>query len=89
MPPKKSIPLVEVWNGMTVKELAISAKRNIDDVLDVLHFMSKGRVYNKDHVLTTGFLISNIVKRLGGKVKLVKKDLKQENELQFNHNAKQ
>lgn len=68
----KSLPVIEVWDKMTVKELADSAKRDINDVLDVLYYINKKCTYKKNSILTMP-LLTNIVKYLGGKHKLSKK----------------
>lgn len=73
--PKRSTkvvkPLVEVWSDMTVKELAASAQRDVDDVLDALYIVDKGATYEQNHVLQDFTVINETVKKLGAKVKTV------------------
>ncbi|XP_076665944.1 mitochondrial translation initiation factor 2 isoform X2 [Andrena cerasifolii] len=64
-------PIVEVWNDMTVKDLAASAQRDIDDVLDVLYIVDKGAMYEQNNVLQDFTVINETVKKLGAKVKTV------------------
>lgn len=75
----KSLPVIEVWDKMTVKELADSAKRDINDVLDVLYFINKKFTYKENSILTTMPLLTNIVKYLGGKHKFISKKIKETN----------
>ena len=64
-------PAVEVWNDMTVKDLAVSAQRDIDDVLDALYFVNKGATYEQNNVLQDLTMINQAVKKLGAKTKTV------------------
>lgn len=73
---KKSLPIVETWNNMTVQELANSAKRNVEDILDVLYFESRNNTHTKNSILTDGHLIHKVIQRLGAKSKLVSKCIK-------------
>lgn len=75
----KSLPIIEIWNNMTVKELADSAKRDINDVLDVLYFINKKFPYEKNSILTSMPLLTNVVKYLGGKHKFISKKIKETN----------
>nr|XP_033194985.1 translation initiation factor IF-2, mitochondrial [Bombus vancouverensis nearcticus] len=70
---KKSFPVIEVWENMTVKELANSAKRDINDILDVLHIVSGKNIYNRNSILSGGQLISSIIKKLGAKSRIISK----------------
>ncbi|XP_043254682.1 translation initiation factor IF-2, mitochondrial isoform X1 [Colletes gigas] len=67
---KKSL-LIEVWKPMTVKQLADSAKRDIEDVLEVLCLENTRTSYVADTFLTSFELISNVVRKLGGNPKLI------------------
>ncbi|CAD1469252.1 unnamed protein product, partial [Heterotrigona itama] len=69
---KKSFPIVETWNDMTVQELANSAKRDVEDVLDALYFESCSNTYTTNN----GHLIHKVVQRLGAKSKLILKCVK-------------
>ncbi|XP_016911875.1 translation initiation factor IF-2, mitochondrial isoform X2 [Apis cerana] len=73
----KSLPVIEVWNKMTVKELADSAKRDINDVLNILYFINKNIKYEENSILTTMPLLTNVVKYLGGKHKFISKKIKE------------
>lgn len=75
---KKSHPVIEVWENMTVKELADSAKRNINDVLDVLHIVNDRNIYDKNSILSDGHLLSTITKKLGAKSKIISKQTSNE-----------
>ena len=70
---KKSLPVIETWNDMTVQELANSAKRDIEDVLDALYFESRNNTHTKNSILTDRQLIHKVVQRLGAKSKLISK----------------
>ncbi|KOC59717.1 Translation initiation factor IF-2, mitochondrial [Habropoda laboriosa] len=70
---KKSVPVVEVWNEMTIQELANSAKRDINDVLDAVYINSKENNYNENSILTIGPLLTKIVRSLGAKPQPVSK----------------
>lgn len=72
----KSLPVIEIWDQMTVKELANSAKRDINDVLNVLYFINKNDKYEENTILTTMPLLTNVVKYLGGKHKFISKKIK-------------
>lgn len=72
----KSLPVIEIWDQMTVKELANSAKRDINDVLNVLYFINKNDKYEENTILTTMPLLINVVKYLGGKHKFISKKIK-------------
>lgn len=61
---------------MTVQELANSAKRNVEDILDVLYFESRNNTHTKNSILTDGHLIHKVIQRLGAKSKLVSKCIK-------------
>lgn len=73
---KKSLPIVEIWNNMTVQELANSAKRDVEDVLDALYFESRSDTHTKNSILTDGHLLHKVVQKLGAKSKLVPKCIK-------------
>ena len=70
---KKSLPVIEVWENMTIKELAKSAKRDINDVLDVVRIVSGKDIYDKNSILSSGHLISTITKKLGANSKIISK----------------
>lgn len=76
---RKSLPVVDVWENMTVKELAKSAKRNINDILDVLYIVSDKDIYNRNSILSDGQLISSIIKKLGAKSKIISKQTSNKN----------
>ncbi|CAK9813948.1 Translation initiation factor IF-2, mitochondrial [Anthophora quadrimaculata] len=73
---KQNVSIVEVWNNMTVKELAMSAKRDINDVLDILHILNRNQICNKNTILTLGPLLTRAVRGLGAKPKIVAKQVK-------------
>lgn len=70
---KKSLPVIEVWENMTVQELANSAKRDINDVLNAVYIVSGKNIYDKNSTLSGGHLISTIIKKLGAKSKIIPK----------------
>lgn len=74
---KKSLPLIEVWTKMTVKELADSATRDVGDVLELLHLQNKGMKFHENSSLMDRTLISKVVKGLGGKAKIVPREVEQ------------
>ncbi|CAK9822420.1 Translation initiation factor IF-2, mitochondrial [Anthophora retusa] len=79
---KQHVPIIQVWNNMTVTELAMSAKRDINDVLDILHILNKDQICNENSVLTLGPLLSRVVRGLGAKPKKVAKQDKKGEVLQ-------
>ncbi|XP_076234904.1 mitochondrial translation initiation factor 2 isoform X2 [Calliopsis andreniformis] len=68
---KKSLPLIQVWENMTVTELATSANRNIDDVLDALHIAHRGAHYRKNNIITNKIIMYDVVKKLGCRAKTI------------------
>ncbi|XP_014226566.1 translation initiation factor IF-2, mitochondrial [Trichogramma pretiosum] len=68
---KPDRPSVEVWKNMTVKELATSAGRPLDDILDALHITNKNFPFKRDTILEDPSIIHETVKKLGAKVRVV------------------
>ncbi|XP_078041067.1 mitochondrial translation initiation factor 2 [Augochlora pura] len=68
---KKTVPIVEVWKNMTVRELANSSKRDIEQIMNVLNMMNVGTYNNPDSVLVNFSLICDVVKKIGCKTKNV------------------
>lgn len=60
---------------MTVQELANSAKRNVEDILDALYFESCNNTHTKNSILKDD-LIRKVIQRLGAKSKFVSKCIK-------------
>ncbi|XP_053986252.1 translation initiation factor IF-2, mitochondrial [Hylaeus volcanicus] len=67
---KKKVPFVEVWKDMTVKELAVSANRDIKDIMYALYLFDKEQKYYRDSVLNLK-LVHSVVKKLGALSKVV------------------
>ncbi|CAK9808198.1 Translation initiation factor IF-2, mitochondrial [Anthophora plagiata] len=75
---KNTLPTIEVWNNMTVKELANSANRDINDIIDIFSILNKTQFYNNNTVLTLDPLFTRAIRGLGAKAKIVTKRDKQQ-----------
>lgn len=60
---KRSLRKVDVWQGMTVQELAESSGRDINDVLDAILIRTRYQLFLND-VLKDRSIISNCLKDL-------------------------
>lgn len=69
--PKKNLPVIDIWNRMTVSELATSAGRNIDDVMDAIFVCDSSGHYNKNTVVEDPNVLYNAVRKLGAKFKVI------------------
>lgn len=69
--PKKNLPVVDIWNRMTVSELATSAERNIDDVMDAIFLCDSFGHYNKNTIVEDSNVLYNAVRKLGAKFKVI------------------
>ncbi|XP_018045855.1 PREDICTED: translation initiation factor IF-2, mitochondrial isoform X2 [Atta colombica] len=69
--PKKRLPVVDVWNQMTVSELAASAKRDINDVMDAISLSDSFKRYNRNTIIEDPNILYNAVRKLGAKFKVI------------------
>ncbi|XP_076762732.1 mitochondrial translation initiation factor 2 isoform X2 [Xylocopa sonorina] len=74
---KKSLPLIKVWKEMTVQELADSAMRDVSDVLELLHLQNRQMIFKENSILIDIMLISRVARGLGGKAKVVPKEIEE------------
>ncbi|KAM0728749.1 Translation initiation factor IF-2, mitochondrial [Formica fusca] len=70
---KKKLPVVDIWNRMTVSELARSAKRDIDDIFEAIFMSDSVRRYNKDTVIEDQNVLHAAVRKLGAKFRVISK----------------
>ncbi|XP_014218516.1 translation initiation factor IF-2, mitochondrial [Copidosoma floridanum] len=68
---KKIVPVIDVWRNMTVKDLAASAGRPIDDILDALFFVDNETAYDGDSIFEDPQMVYETVKKLGAKYKVI------------------
>ncbi|XP_001600208.1 translation initiation factor IF-2, mitochondrial [Nasonia vitripennis] len=68
---KKKSEIISVWRNMTVKELAASAGRPIDEILDALFFVDNQNVYDQKSIFSDLPVLYETVKKLGAKVKVI------------------
>ncbi|XP_018360625.1 PREDICTED: translation initiation factor IF-2, mitochondrial isoform X2 [Trachymyrmex cornetzi] len=81
--PKKRLPVVDIWNQMTVSELAASSGRDISDVMDAISLSDSFRRYNKNTIVEDPNILYNAVRKLGAKFKVISRpDSKIENNTQ-------
>ncbi|XP_011251164.2 translation initiation factor IF-2, mitochondrial isoform X1 [Camponotus floridanus] len=71
--PKKKLPVVDVWSRMTVSELAESAEKNIDDILEAIFMSDSVRNYNKNTVIEDQNVLYSAVRKLGAKFRVISK----------------
>ncbi|OXU17644.1 hypothetical protein TSAR_000745 [Trichomalopsis sarcophagae] len=69
--PKNKREIISVWRNMTVKELAVSAGRPIDEILDALFFVDNQNVYDQKSIFSDLPVLYETVKKLGAKVKII------------------
>ncbi|XP_011630963.1 translation initiation factor IF-2, mitochondrial isoform X2 [Pogonomyrmex barbatus] len=69
--PKKKLPVVDIWNRMTVSELAISAGRDINDVLDAFCLSDPLQRYNQNTIIEDPNILHDVVRKLGAKFRVV------------------
>jgi len=62
---------VNTWSRMTVSELAISAGRDINDVIDAISLSDPLERYNKDTIIENPKVLYNAVRKLGAKFKVI------------------
>ncbi|XP_070160540.1 mitochondrial translation initiation factor 2 [Polyergus mexicanus] len=70
---KKKLPVVDIWNRMTVSELARSAKRDIDDIFEAIFMSDSIRRYDKDTVIEDQNVLYSAVRKLGAKFRVISK----------------
>ncbi|TGZ53879.1 mitochondrial translation initiation factor 2 isoform X1 [Temnothorax longispinosus] len=69
--PKAKLPVVDIWNRMTVSELATSTERNIDDVMEAISLTDSVGHYNKNTVVEDPNVLYKAVRKLGLKFKVI------------------
>ncbi|XP_014468945.1 PREDICTED: translation initiation factor IF-2, mitochondrial [Dinoponera quadriceps] len=69
--PKKKLAVVDVWNEMTVSELANSTKRDVDDVIEAISLSDAFKRYSDDTVIEDKNVLQNTVRKLGVKFKII------------------
>ncbi|XP_012540296.1 translation initiation factor IF-2, mitochondrial isoform X2 [Monomorium pharaonis] len=79
--PKKRLPVVDVWKRMTVLELATSAGRDLNDVINAVSMSDSLVRYNKNTIIEDMNVLHNAVRKLGAKFKVISRpDQKVEND---------
>ncbi|KMQ95956.1 translation initiation factor if- mitochondrial [Lasius niger] len=71
--PKKKLPVVDIWNRMTVSELATSAKRDIDDIFEAIFMSDSVRRYNENTVIEDQNVLYSVIRKLGAKFRVISK----------------
>ncbi|XP_018305806.1 mitochondrial translation initiation factor 2 isoform X2 [Mycetomoellerius zeteki] len=69
--PKKRLPVVDIWNQMTVLELAASTGRDINDVMHAISLSDSFGHYNKNTIVEDPNILYNTVRKLGAKFKVI------------------
>lgn len=64
---------MDVWNRITVSELATSAKRDINDIFEAIFMSDPVRRYNKDTVIEDQNVLYSAVRKLGAKFRVIPK----------------
>ncbi|XP_076382983.1 mitochondrial translation initiation factor 2 isoform X2 [Megalopta genalis] len=64
---KKTVPVVKVWNNITIKQLATSANRDVNQIMNILNMMNVGTYNNPNTAIVNFGLVCNVVKKLGCK----------------------
>ncbi|XP_020286956.1 translation initiation factor IF-2, mitochondrial [Pseudomyrmex gracilis] len=77
---KKDMSVVDIWNRMTVSELAASAKRDIDDIIEALSFSDSSGKYNENTVIENPNIVYDVMRKLGAKFRLVSRPESREKE---------
>ncbi|KAI4477729.1 hypothetical protein M0804_012557 [Polistes exclamans] len=70
---KNKRPLINLWCGMTVDELAIIIKRDIKDILSAVSLVDKNKEYSFNTEFKDVQTLSSTVKKLGYRYKIVPK----------------
>lgn len=68
---KKVVPVINVWRNMTVKQLAQSAGRPVDDVLEALFFVDNQNIYEASSIFEDSPILHETVRKLGAKFKVI------------------
>lgn len=63
-------PVIDVWNNMTVADLAEAAGRSIDDILEAISYIDPAR-HNKNTVIDNRNVLYEIVKKIGAKFRVI------------------
>lgn len=71
--PKKKLPVVDIWNEMTVSELADSTKRDIDNIIEAVSLADTSKRYNENTVIKDKKILQAAVRLLGVKFKIISK----------------
>ncbi|XP_018351369.1 PREDICTED: translation initiation factor IF-2, mitochondrial isoform X2 [Trachymyrmex septentrionalis] len=69
--PKKRLPVVDVWKQMTVSELAASAGRDINNVMDAISLFDSFKRYDRNTIIEDPNILYNVVRTLGAKFKMI------------------
>lgn len=62
---------MDIWKRMTVSELATSAGRNINDVIEAISLCDSFGHYKKNTVVEDPNILYNAVRKLGAKFKVI------------------
>lgn len=68
---KKENEIIQVWRNMTVRELAASSGRSVDDILDALFFVDNQNIYRANSIFEDPTTLHETVKKLGAKLKII------------------
>nr|XP_034177879.1 translation initiation factor IF-2, mitochondrial [Osmia lignaria]XP_034177880.1 translation initiation factor IF-2, mitochondrial [Osmia lignaria]XP_034177881.1 translation initiation factor IF-2, mitochondrial [Osmia lignaria] len=69
-PKRRILPTVEIWDNMTVTELANSSKKAINDVIDCLWIKHKNMHFDENTVLTVPLAVE-VIKACGARAKVI------------------
>lgn len=73
---------------MTVSELAVSAKRDVDDIFEALSFIDPHGDYGENSVIENPNVVHDVVRKLGAKFRIVTRpDSKEEKETRNDHDV--
>lgn len=72
---------------MTVRELARSAGRSIDDVLEALYFVDKAGDYEDNSIFEDPPVLHETVRKLGAKFKVVAPPSEKKTEIDEDHDV--
>ena len=70
---------MNVWNRMTVSELAASTGRDINDVMDAISLSDSFKRYNRNTIIEDPNILYNAVRKLGAKFKVISNNKKEKN----------
>jgi len=79
---------VDVWKRMTIEQVAISAKKDVRNIIEAISLSDPTRRYNKTTVIEDQDVLHNAIRKLGAKFRIISQpDSKESKKETKNHDV--